>query len=132
MTWHEHIKAGLLLRGFRQSKVDPCLFIEGTVILVLYVNDAALFSPDSAAINRKITSLKQSFELTEEGELQDYLGNRLTKHPDGRIELQQKKTIDNCLDMLRMGPSSKNIKTHDTPAESSKILHADEDGDIRE
>ena len=27
-----------------------------------------------------------------------------------------------------MGPTSKNVKTHDTPAESSKILHADEDG----
>ena len=52
------------------------------------------------------------------------------KHADGRIELQQKKTIDNCLDMLGMGLSSKNVKTHDTLAESSKILHADEDGDI--
>ena len=27
-----------------------------------------------------------------------------------------------------MGPTSKNVKTHDTPAESSKILHANEDG----
>ena len=131
VTWHEHIKAGLLSRGFRQSKVDPCLFIKGTVILVLYVDDAALFSSDSAAINREIDSLKKSFQLTNEGKLQDYLGTCLTKHDDGRIELQQKKTIDNCLDMLGMGPSSKNVKTHDTPAESSKILHADEDGDIR-
>ena len=73
-------------------------------------------------------SLKQSFELTDEGELQDYLGTWLTKHPDGRIELQQKKIIDNCLEMLGMGPSSKNVKTHDIPAESSKILHGDEDG----
>ena len=131
MTWHEHIKAGLLSRGFRQSKVDTCLFIKGTVILVLYVDDAALFSPHSAAINREIASLNQSFDLTDEGELQDYLGTRLTKHQDGCIKLQQKKTINNCLDMLGMGLSSKNIKTHDTLAESSKILHADEDGDTR-
>ena len=128
VTWHEHIKTGLLSRGFRQSKVDPCLFIKGTVLLVLYVDDAALFSPNSSAINHEITYLKQSFELTEEGELQDYLGTRLTKHPDSRIELQQKKTIDNCLEMLGMGPTSKTVKTHDTLAESSKILHADEDG----
>ena len=111
VTWHEHIKAGLLSRGFHQSKVDPCLFIKGTVILVLYIDDAALLSPDAAAINREIDSLKQLFELTDEDELQDYLGTRLTKHADGRIELQQKKTIDNCLDMLGMGPSSKNVKT---------------------
>ena len=95
------------------------------------MDDATLFSPNSAAINREITSLKQSFELTNEGDLQDYLGTRLTKHPDGRIELQQKKTIDNCLEMLGMGPTSKNVKTHDTLAESSKILHADEDGVTR-
>ena len=126
--WHEHIKASLLSRGFQQSKVDPCLFIKGTVLLVLYVNDATLFSPNSTAINCEITSLKQSFELTNEGELQDYLGTWLTKHPDGQIEIQQKKTIDNCLEMLGMGPPSKNVKTHDTPAESSKILHAYEDG----
>ena len=67
------------------------------------MDDATLFSPNSAAINREITSLKHSFELTNEGDLQDYLGTRLTKHPDGRIELQQKKTIDNCLEMLGMG-----------------------------
>ena len=128
VTWHDHIKAGLLSQGFRQSKVDPCLFIKGTVLLVLYVDDATLFSPNSMAINCEIMSLKQSFELTDEGDLQDYLGTWLTKHPDGRIKLQQKKTINNCLEMLGMGPTSKNLKTHDTPAESSKILHADEDG----
>ena len=80
------------------------------------------------AINCAISSFKQSFKLTDEGKLQDYLGTRLTKYPDGQIKLQQKKMIDNCQDMLGMGPSSKNVKAHDTPAESSKILHADEDG----
>ena len=74
VTWHEHIKTGLLTWGFRQSKVDPCLFIKGTVLLVLYVDDAAIFSPNSMAINHEIMSLKQSFDLTDEGDLQDYLG----------------------------------------------------------
>ena len=87
--------------------MDPFLFIKGTVLLVLYVDDAALFSPNSTAINREIMSLKQSFDLTDEGNLQDYLGTRLTKHPDGRIELQQKKTIDNWLELVGMGPTSK-------------------------
>ena len=74
VTWHEHIKTGLLSLGFHQSKVDPCLFIKGTVLLVLYIYDASLFSPNSMAINREIVSLKQSFDLTDEGDLQDYLG----------------------------------------------------------
>ena len=29
VTWHNHIKAGLLSRGFWQSKVDSSLFIKG-------------------------------------------------------------------------------------------------------
>ena len=62
VTWHEHIKTGLLSQGFHQSKVDPCLFIKGTFLLVLYVNDAALFSPHSMAINCEIISVKQSFD----------------------------------------------------------------------
>ena len=128
VTWHKHIKARLLSLGFQQSKVAPCLFIKGTVLLVLYVDDTTLFYPNSVAINCEITSLKQSFELTNEGELQGYLGTQLTTYPDSRIELQQKKMIDSCLDILGMGPSSKNVKTHDTPAQSSKILHTDEDG----
>ena len=76
-------------------------------------------------------SHKQSFDLTDEGDLPDYLGTQLTKHPDGRIRIQQKKTIENCLEMLGMGPTSKNVKTHDTLAEFSKILHADDDGTNR-
>ena len=81
------------------------------------------------AINCEILSLKQSFQLTDEGELQDNLGSWLTKDPDGWIELQQMKSIDNCLEMLGgMGPTSKNVKTHDTLAESSNILDANEDG----
>ena len=43
VTWHKHIKTGLLSQGFRQSKVDPSLFINGTILLVLYVDDAALY-----------------------------------------------------------------------------------------
>ena len=83
VTWHEHIKAGLLSQGLQQSKDDPCLFIKGTVLLVLYIDNTTLFSPNSMAINHEIMSLKQSFELTNEGELQDYLGTWSTKHPDG-------------------------------------------------
>ena len=74
------------------------------------------------SLTHEITCLKQSFELINEGALQDYLRTQLTKHPDGRIKRQQKKMIDNCLDMLGMVPSSKNVKTQDTLAESSKIL----------
>ena len=45
-TWNEHITQGLLNRGFKQSEVDPCLFIKEKMILVLYVDDAVVILPD--------------------------------------------------------------------------------------
>ena len=41
---------------------------------------------------------------------------------------EKSQTIDNCLTFLGMGNTAKKVKLHDTPAESSKILHSDESG----
>ena len=54
--------------------VDPCLFIKGKVLLALYIDDAAFFSPNAKDIDDEIASLQKSFDMTDEGELQDYLG----------------------------------------------------------
>ena len=88
VTWHDHIKEGLLERGFHQSKVDPCLFIKGQALLTLYTDDAAILSPSASALDKEIKSLQESFNLTDEGVLQDYLGTRFFHHDDGTIELQ--------------------------------------------
>ena len=128
ITWHEHIKKGLQEHGFVPSKVAPCLFIKGSVLLVFYTDDTAFFSPSAQAIDDEIASLKKAFDLTNEGELQDYLGTCFIRHADERMELQQQKSIDNCLKLLGMGEDKENVKLHDTPAESSKILHADING----
>ena len=37
--WYEHLRNGLLERGFVMNKVDTCLFISKTVICVVYVDD---------------------------------------------------------------------------------------------
>ena len=47
------------------------------------------------------------------------------------MELQQQKSIDNCLKLLGMGEDKENVKLHNTPAESSKILHANINGTDR-
>ena len=95
----------------------------------MYVDDAVLFSPSAKALNTEIQSLQTAFYLTDEGELQDYLGTCFTWHPDGMVELEQYKTIDNCLKLIGMGNDNNHIKTHDTPAEAIKILHADQNGE---
>ena len=83
VTWHKHIKTGLKEHGFVQSQINPCLFINGKVLLVLYIDGTAFFSPSSKAIDDKIASLKKVFNLTDEGELKDYLGTCFSCHLDG-------------------------------------------------
>ena len=128
VTWHEHIKKGLKERGFMPSKLDPCLFIKGSVLLVLYTENAAFFSPSAQAVDDEIASLKKPFDLNDEGELQYDLGTRFICHTNGQMELQQQKSINNCLNLLGMGKDKEIVELHDTPAESSKILHADSNG----
>ena len=70
---------------------------------MLYVDGAALFSPSANVLDMEIKSLQTAFDITDESMLQDYLGIDFTRHPNGVIELQQHKTIDNCLKIIGMG-----------------------------
>jgi len=50
------------------------LFTKEEVILILYVDDAVIISPDQEAITRVVKSLEKGFALTDEGPICDYLG----------------------------------------------------------
>jgi hypothetical protein len=134
LTWFEFICKGLTSEkiGFKQSTTDPCLFIKDNVLLTLYVDDAAIFSPDKAAIDKVIRLLQENYDLTDEGELKDYLGVRIEKLKDGSVKMHQKRIIDRCLAIAKI-PTDPEAKTklHDTPAEGGKILHKDESGGPR-
>ena len=71
LTWHNHLKKGLISRGFKQSEVDPCLFIKGQTILILHVDDACLCGPNKREIQDIIKSLQKDFDMTDEGDLKD-------------------------------------------------------------
>ena len=85
-TFFEKLKAGLLERGFTQSKHDLCLFMKKDIICVVYVDDTILAGPDPAAIEREIKGLgvsdgeqRHEFELRDEGAVGDFLGIRIEK-----------------------------------------------------
>ena len=45
-------------------------------IIILYVDDACIISPSLSKIKIEIKSLQQDSDLTDDGELQDYIGTR--------------------------------------------------------
>lgn len=85
-------------------------------ILILYVDDAILISPDKSRITAEIKSLQRDYDLTDDGELKDYLGTRFTKSSDGSITLTQPRMVARILEMVGLDPTSTRTKLHDTPA----------------
>jgi hypothetical protein len=102
-TWFEFLEKGLHKRGWKSSSIDGCLF----------------------TICKEIKSLQLDFDLTDDGELEDYLGTRFTRKTDGSIELSQPKMIERVLEIVGLDPTSTRTKLHDTPTSDLKILDND-------
>ena len=126
--WYLHLKEGLTKRGWKQSDVDSCLFMKDNVILILYVDDAALISPDLHHIKSCIQFLQKDFSLTDDGPLHNYLRRRFVHSRNGSIELTQLQMIQRVLTYVGFDPKSETTKMHDTPAASDKILNRDTEG----
>ena len=58
LTWHTHLKKGLLDYGFKQSQVDPCLFFKGNLLFILYVDDGVVLCPNKKDADDLINNLK--------------------------------------------------------------------------
>ena len=75
-TWNNHLHAGLTKRGWNQSHIDQCLYVKKDLLLILYVDDACFISVNKSSILNDIDSLQNGFNLTDDGELHDYLSTR--------------------------------------------------------
>ena len=55
----------------------------------MYVDDGILIRPDKVEIDNIITSLKEDYDLTDEGKLNEYLGIKIEEQKDGSRILTQ-------------------------------------------
>jgi hypothetical protein len=63
---------------------------------------------------------KQGLELTEEGDIADFLGEELKRTKEGQMECTQPQLIENILQDLRLaGPGA---VTKDTPEKVGQVL----------
>ena len=120
-VWNQYLVNKLTKElGFRQSKMDECLFYRGSVFYALYTDDSILAGPDKAEIDDIIKQMETiGLNVTDEGSLEDFLGVNISTNDDGTIEMKQPHLIDQILKDLKM---PNNIKGKPTPAPSSKIL----------
>ena len=125
-TFYLHIREQLLLRGFEQSCLDPCLFFSPTVVVLIYVDDCIFFSKNKNEIQKIVQSLRKSFTMTDEGDYETYLGVKVNKLESGIIELTQPHIIHNILTELNL------LESNSKPTPATTILHKDSDGETRQ
>ena len=85
-----------------QSKVDPCLYYKGGVVLLVYVDDCILMSTMDSAIDKAISTLqssKENFTIEDEAVVGDFLGVKINCSNDGTITLTQPQLIDSIIDV---------------------------------
>ena len=128
-VWNDYLKEKLTKElGFKQSRWDECVFFRGSVMYVLYTDDSIIAGPDEKEINQVVKDIQGAgLTITEEGDLQDFLGVNISRQPDGSIHLSQPHLIDQILKDLRLDNDKVNTKA--TPAASSKILGRHEDSE---
>jgi hypothetical protein len=71
-NWFDTLHASLLNLGFHQSCHDPCHFICGICILLVYVDDCLLFVQSDVILESILASLEKDFVLTSEGSVGAY------------------------------------------------------------
>ena len=80
-----------------------CVFYRGNVLYVLYTDDSILAGPNQDEIEQVLKELKEAkLNITDEGDVKDFLGVNIKKHNDGTVHMTQPHLIDQILKDLNM------------------------------
>ena len=87
------------------------MFCKDDVICVVYVDDTLFFAKDREKVNKVISQLqKLDFELTDEGDVEAFLGIKVDQLPDGTIKMSQPDLINRVIQTLGLENQSKQRK----------------------
>ena len=91
------------------------VFSQRKVLSSFYVDDACIISSSKILIKSEIISFQSDYDLTDDGELQDYLRTRFDRSSDGSVTLTQPRMSSRVLEIVGIN-KDENVKMHDTPA----------------
>ena len=95
--WFCKFSSALIEKGFTQSKSDYSLFTSGSgaslVVLLVYVDDIVLASPNMSRLQFVQQQLQDSFKLKVLGDLKYFLGLEIAKSSHGICLSQRKYTL---------------------------------------
>jgi hypothetical protein len=121
----KYLTEKLIPNELTPSEHNPCLFMNETIIVIVYVDDILIYGKSEAEIDKLIKCLKSDdIALHKEGTAEGYLGVDIQKE-EGKITLIQEGLTKCIIEVL--GLSSKYSTSVETPAESG-ALGKDVDG----
>ena len=72
---------GLLDLAFEQKETDQCVSKKENVIILIYVDDCIIISRTKEGLDETIEAIKKDSIITEEGEIEEYLGIQINHDP---------------------------------------------------
>jgi hypothetical protein len=103
--WYKDIDAYLSSLGLTRSKEDYNLYIsqQANIILLLFVDDILLFSPNLEAIRRMKSYLSLKYKMSDLGPVQQFLGIQVMRNRQARtIHIHQTPYIESVLRRFQM------------------------------
>lgn len=100
--WNDEINSFLMKLEFKRSEADCCLYSryteKGLVYLLLYVDDIIIAGPDLVTIGFFKRKLFCTFEMSEKGELSNFLGLEIQYDREkGRMKINQRRYLKSLL-----------------------------------
>ncbi|PHH85744.1 hypothetical protein CDD83_11229 [Cordyceps sp. RAO-2017] len=96
LLWHNEISQALKEAGIERTGEEPCVFTNGKILVLVYVDDILILSPrqEQKAVDKLVKHLQSKYELREE-EFKWYLGIRVIRdRPNQKVYLCQDAYIE--------------------------------------
>lgn len=123
--WNEKFSNFIKKFNFKQSEVDPCVFIQITskceTYLAIYIDDGLIASNNNESIASIIEYLQKEFEI-KVFEAECYLGLQIERRSNGAIFLHQENYAKKVLARFSM----ENCNSVTTPADPNQVLSSSE------
>ena len=118
--WNRYLMRQLEKVGFKQSKINECVYYKGSMIYILYTDDSVLAGPDREEINDTIKQMQEVARIEPEGDITDFLGVKIERKGEAEYILSQPQIIDQIISGLQLDKQASSTK--DIPMKSSAIL----------
>jgi len=107
---NKHLHKGLLKLKSHQSVYNPCIYYRGNVVMGVYIDNCFIISPGDNEVLKVYTDLQAEFEVTNEGQIAEYLGVKVERLENQTMKLSQPLLIQQVLEEMGFNHHTKGRK----------------------